>query len=448
MSWRERERLPKRIREAVVACFMESIPDGVVRVKSLSSLVEERRGGNQGVWLATYKVSEYAMTAQSTQALELFYSYAHEDEELRNQLDKHLSLLKRQGLIAGWHDRQISAGKEWAKEINTHLNTAHIILLLISADFLASNYCYSVEMERALERHEAGEARVIPIILRPVDWEHEPFLQKLQALPTDAKPVITWPSPPSYDTAFTDIVKGIRKVIEEYQQNPLLSTSKAAPLWNVPHRRNPFFTGRENVLQRLHEALTRQSTAVLTQVHTQAISGLGGIGKTQTALEYAYRYRDEYRAVLWAKADTREALNADFVSIAGLLHLPEHAAQEQRLAVAAVKRWLEQATDWLLILDNADELPMVRDFLPTAGNGHVLLTTRARPMGPLAQRVELDTMEPEEGALLLLRRAGVLPPGASLATASAADRAQALQLVKELGWLPLAIDQAGAYLEE
>src|SRR5438067_2533914 len=113
--------------------------------------------------------------------------------------------MKHEGLIVDWHSRSISAGEERAKEIDAHLNTAHIILLLISANFLASNYCYGIEMQRALERHETGEARVIPIILRPVDWEHIPSLSKLQALPTKAKPVTTWPTPPEYDAAFVDI---------------------------------------------------------------------------------------------------------------------------------------------------------------------------------------------------------------------------------------------------
>ena len=96
--------------------------------------------------------------------VELFYSYPHRDEELRNELDKHLSILKRQGVIDGWHDRRILAGKEWEGEIDEHLNTAHVVLLLISSDFIASDYCYDVEMKRAMERHEAGEALVIPIL--------------------------------------------------------------------------------------------------------------------------------------------------------------------------------------------------------------------------------------------------------------------------------------------
>lgn len=145
----------------------------------------------------------------------LFYSYAHEDEDLRNQLDKHLSLLRRQGYLSTWYDRDIYAGDDRAKQIYNHLESAQIILLLISADFLASDYCYIGEMQRALARHAAGEARVIPIILRPVDWKHDPVIRNLQALPTDGKPVTTWPGSPSYDAAFADIAQGIRVVVED-----------------------------------------------------------------------------------------------------------------------------------------------------------------------------------------------------------------------------------------
>jgi hypothetical protein len=143
--------------------------------------------------------------------IEVFFSYSHKDEELCVELVKHLSILKRQGVIQDWHDRKIGAGKEWEGEIDTHLNTAGIILLLISSDFLASDYCYDKEMNRALERHEAGKARVIPIILRPVDWEGAPF-GKLQALPKDAKPVTNWPD---HDQAFLNIAQGIRAAVEE-----------------------------------------------------------------------------------------------------------------------------------------------------------------------------------------------------------------------------------------
>ena len=140
----------------------------------------------------------------------LFYSYAHEDEVLRNNLNSHLALLRQQGIIREWHDREILGGSLWEEEINDHLNTARIILLLISPSFLASEYCYSREMQRAMERHVAGLARVLPIILRPCDWETAPF-GKLQALPKEGKPVTTWSN---RDLAFADIAKGLRKVID------------------------------------------------------------------------------------------------------------------------------------------------------------------------------------------------------------------------------------------
>jgi len=142
--------------------------------------------------------------------VEVFFSYSHRDEKLRDKLAPHLSMLQREGVISAWHDRKIGAGTEWAKAIDDNLNAAGIILLLISADFLASDYCYDIEMQRAIARHEAGEARVIPIILKPVDWSSAPF-SKLQAFPKDAKPVTTWSN---RDAAFVDIAKGIRGAAE------------------------------------------------------------------------------------------------------------------------------------------------------------------------------------------------------------------------------------------
>ena len=143
--------------------------------------------------------------------IRLFYCYSHVDENLRNSLEKHLSALRRTGVIDEWHDRRITAGSEWKDRIDRSLDEADVVLLLISADFLASDYCYDVEMERALERHEAEEAVVIPVIVRPVDWSDAPF-GKLQALPKDARPVTSWPD---QDEALTDVAKGIRTSISK-----------------------------------------------------------------------------------------------------------------------------------------------------------------------------------------------------------------------------------------
>src|SRR5436190_23033394 len=107
--------------------------------------------------------------------IKIFYSYAHKDERLRQELEKQLSLLKKQDIIVGWHHRDIQAGDEWKHETDTHLNASDIILLLISPDFMASDYCYSIEVKQAMKRHERGEARVIPIICRPVFWQGAAF---------------------------------------------------------------------------------------------------------------------------------------------------------------------------------------------------------------------------------------------------------------------------------
>lgn len=150
---------------------------------------------------------------KTTRPITLFYSYSHKDERLRDQLEKHLSILNRNGVIANWHDRRITAGDEWKDKINENLNSADIILLLVSADFLASDYCYDKEMGRAMERYHAGDARVIPVFLKPVDWQGSPF-GILQGLPTDARPVTKWSN---RDAAFENIAAGIRKVANELQ---------------------------------------------------------------------------------------------------------------------------------------------------------------------------------------------------------------------------------------
>ena len=149
----------------------------------------------------------------------LFFSYSHRDETLRDELEIHLALLKRQGVIETWHDRRIGAGKDFAGEISQHLEGADIILLLVSPYFLASDYCHDVEMSRALERHQEGVARVIPVILHPCDWKSALF-GKLLAVPRDGKPVSKYPN---QHEAFLEVVQAVREAAEElspYQDHP------------------------------------------------------------------------------------------------------------------------------------------------------------------------------------------------------------------------------------
>lgn len=143
--------------------------------------------------------------------IKVFYSYSHKDEVLRDALESHLSILMQREIISQWHDRRILAGKEWETEIDNQIEEADIILLLVSSDFIRSKYCYGKELKRAIERHESNQAKVIPIVIRAVDWTDSPF-SRLQMLPKDAKAVTSWNN---QDEAWVDVVKGIRDAIDE-----------------------------------------------------------------------------------------------------------------------------------------------------------------------------------------------------------------------------------------
>ncbi|XXT19445.1 toll/interleukin-1 receptor domain-containing protein [Sorangium sp. So ce429] len=165
----------------------------------------------------------------------VFFSYSHKDEYLRDELEAHLAVLKHQGVISGWHDRRISPGASWSEEINANLEASQILLMLVSADFLASEYCYKVEMLQALRKHDAGEARAIPVIVRPVDWSGSP-LSELQALPKDAKPVTSWSN---RDDAWVDVCKKIRSVCEELQRSGPDEQAPEPPAPSPPRSTTP-----------------------------------------------------------------------------------------------------------------------------------------------------------------------------------------------------------------
>ena len=219
---------------------------------------------------------------------------------------------------------------------------------------------------------------------------------------------------------------------------------ESSSLWTVPSRRNPFFTGRDQLLETIRERFVAPVTASLAQI--QALCGLGGIGKTQIALEYAHRYRDAYQSVFWVRT-ARSTLLADFVALADLLNLPEKDQKDQSVLVASIKRWFVSHDRWLLIFDNVDEIEPVYDLLPAELTGHVLLTTRIYALGTFAHRVEVEKMNAEEGAFLLLRRAK-MDNGSSFEQMNREELANAKVLVDLLDGLPLALDQAGAYIEE
>ncbi|MAG35012.1 MAG: ATP/GTP-binding protein [Dehalococcoidia bacterium] len=204
------------------------------------------------------------------------------------------------------------------------------------------------------------------------------------------------------------------------------------PIWNVPHLRNPDFTGREDLLADLRTALCEEGAAAVTQL--QAIHGLGGIGKTALATEYAYRYRDKYQVVWWVAAEEPVTLASDYAGLAVDLKLPQRELAEQEIITAAVRRWLEQNDDWLLVFDNAPDRRIVQDFLPRATIGHVLITSQSPIWAGMASPLAVPVMPPDEATAFLLQRTNQ-------------DKEEAARLADELGYLPLALEQAAAYVE-
>lgn len=198
--------------------------------------------------------------------LQIFCCYAREDRPLFDKLRKHLQALEYDRLITIQADVNIAPGNEWENEISNHLNTAQVILLLVSPNFMASRYCYKIEMRRAIERHELGETRVIPLLLREVDWQHTP-LGKLQALPSNAKFIGRWRT---QDTGFADIAQGVRQVVEGLRQGIIPISHDVLMILNkykdtCQQQNNPFLTFHTLLaLLENHDSRTRYHLDCLT----------------------------------------------------------------------------------------------------------------------------------------------------------------------------------------
>lgn len=156
-------------------------------------------------------LDEIRLPGQATRGapVEIFISYSHLDTDLAALLDTHLAALRREGIVATWFDRRIGPGDQWREVIDERLDRAALVLILISANFIASDYCWDVELRRAMERHAAGKARIIPVILRDCDWQHLPF-GAFQAVPAGSRPVTSWPDP---HEAIADVVRSVRAAV-------------------------------------------------------------------------------------------------------------------------------------------------------------------------------------------------------------------------------------------
>ena len=382
-------------------------------------------------------------------AIKIFFSYdvfAPVDKGLFDELMKQLSALRQQYTLDEWYDSAISAGSDVSEAtIEAHLNMADIIVLLISADFLASKRCFELEMKRALERGARGVARLIPVILRPTEREDLP-LNNYSPLPPNGKAVTTWQN---RDVALSEVAKGIRRVVEELVGKMKTWTTRPDPvqfpLYHLPYRYNDFFTDRAAVLDLLTSSF---ATPPGQRAPMLALNGLGGTGKTQIALAYIQQASNLYQTVLWLDASSREQFAMEVSALAERLSLGQEDYESEGKLFAVVKQWLQEQKRWLLVLDHIDDMALVDLIVPTQGSGHVLLTTRRQALGTLATAIPIAQMATEHSVLFLLRRAKILAPQATLDGAASEDVQQATAIVHEMDGLPLGLDQAGAYIEE
>ncbi|HZR43963.1 MAG TPA: tetratricopeptide repeat protein [Ktedonobacteraceae bacterium] len=389
------------------------------------------------------------MTHEQKQPISIFCAYAPEDERLYQELAVHFRGLSNRGLCILRHARDIALGSESEQALISLVERAELVLVLLSSDYFRSPFSTKSVLQDVLAS-KAAQACLIPILLRPCFWQDSLF-GGLMLFPRDGLPVS---SRTQRDTVWLALVEETRTHMmllfsRDTLQERSASLIKSRPeTWVIPYRRNSFFTGREIVLktlyERLHAAHLSGSPRVL------ALSGLAGIGKTQLALEYAYRYRHDYRAVFWVTAETPEVLLVDVLRLAEQLGLLTGKEQATDATLHLFKDWLHRNQDWLLIFDNVGLIESVAPYLPVESgrNGHVLLTTRAMAAGGLAEIVPVEEMRGPEGTLLLLHRAGLLMTGASLEQVSEQIRNDAERIVAEMDGLALAIDQAGAYIGE
>ncbi len=359
---------------------------------------------------------------------DVFLSHSHADAEFVKQLAEKL---EDDHNLKPWLDQwELVPGQPWVQGMARGLDQAASCAVCLGSKTPAG--WFQREIGKALNRQTQEESfGVIPVLLPGGDPSSVKDFVELNTWVDLRKGL-------NDEEAMQRLVRGIQG------QRPGRASKKQRdehPLFTVPLPDNPFFTERGNELAELQDLLQKRGVA--------AITGMGGMGKTQTASKYAYRHRDEYPAVLWVRAENEETLYADFTRLAALLNLPESTAQEQKLVVEAVKRWLHEQPRWLLVLDNVVDLKFVSEFTRKADpkGHHILVTTQSQATGAIRSK-DLPLMNNEMGASLLLRRAGLIGPDAPLTEAQPENIETAKGISEKLGGLPLALDQAGAYISE
>lgn len=401
------------------------------------------------------------MPAPDTHHPKVFISYSHDSLEHSDRVRELSDRLRGDGIDCVLDQYEVSPPVGWPRWMDKQIRDADFVLMICTETYYRRvmgeekpGAGLGVRWEGNLIYQHiynpgAVNERFIPVLLEsshvghvPVplqgatyyfagtDDGYEALYRRLTDQPRHLKPEL------GTVRKLEPVSRGLRK-LEPLEPKERKQDFLAASVTNLPFERNPFFTGREKLLTDLHTAFGKKTTTA----QTQAISGLGGLGKSQVAIEFAYRYRDDYNAVFWVRSDSQLALSSGFGEIARLLNLPEKDAQNPEDIVRAVNRWLENNPGWLLIFDNADEPEMLKEFRPRNANGHFLLTSRAQVFDALGvvKPIEIDVMSPEESVKFLFTRTGRDDNNAK-------EKSAAAEIAEETGYLPLALEQAGAFV--
>lgn len=390
------------------------------------------------------------MTSQDIISLKIFISYSHDSAEHMSRVLRLADRLRADGIDCELDQYEESPPEGWPKWARRKMTESEYVLVACTETYLRRfdgkedpGKGRGVKWEGAILTQELYEAdgrnqKFIPVVFSADELQYVPIelrgtthyilsveadFDKLYRRLTN-QPLVTKPQ------------LGQLKRLPSREQKAEFSASP----WNVPYRRNPLFTGRDAELKTLRQTLESKGVAVCT--------GLGGMGKTQTAVEYAYRYREQYSGVLWARMETRESAISDFVAIAYVLNLQERHFKDQTRIVSAVKNWIAPHSQVLLILDNADDLQITEEFIPTGKIGHILLTSRAHATNSIGPTIEIDRIAQAQAVQFLLRRGRITALDGLVEHASKSDQETANEITALLDGLPLALDQAGAYLEE
>jgi tetratricopeptide (TPR) repeat protein len=360
-----------------------------------------------------------------------FISYNSADRSWAEWIAWHLEEAGYTTIVQAWDFRP---GSNFVQDMHSAASSAERTMAVLSPDYLTSSFTQP-EWAAAFARDPTGEkGLLLPVRVR----ECEPKGLLPQIVDIDISRLV---EPAAKNSLLAGVVRGrvkpaSRPAFPGTQKRPATPRPRfpgtLPPVWNIPFNRNPNFTGRVGLLQGLRKALTSGKPAALTQ----AIYGLGGVGKTQTAVEYAYRFATDYEVVWWIRAEEATTLAADYAALAVELGLPENVASEPSAIVKAVRRWLGQNAGWLLVFDNAQGVTDIRNYLPQGSTGHVIVTSRDPNWKGVASALPVEPMKRKEAVNFLLKR-----------TKSTSSRA-ASRLAEALGDLPLALEQAGAYIEE